>query len=521
MGILTMHTSEDEKNIYATGWCVTKWIGSKKPVDAIKLRIDVATNEHAGIIRFARRFGYYLPKGMRLNRYKISFDKHRVERFDIQNKLILNYNDVYFGRILYSVFDWRTGKNKNSKIYIDKGTAIYFRQSKHNTLGLTVRDANKYDYPEGQRRIRNAKNASKHVKEDIILMYEKNCSRYEESASILFEKLIDEGYDNVYFVLDKRCPALKDIPEKYRKNIVEKDSDKHLEYFFASRTFISTESTEHALQLRIANKDAMDKINSKDLNYVFLQHGVMYMVSLNSELRTGFRNNNLRMHKTVVSSEAEAQHFIKLAGINKKDLYITGLAKFDKSFKNPDANKIIIMLTWRRWETNIARENIEETKYFKMIERIFDSIPDSLKDRVVILPHPLMAERFIGQSRLSKYIVIPESYDKVFRECDTYITDYSSAAYDVFYRGAKIIFCWDEKEECMKHYGKGSFLLLDEENAFGDICMNSNEISMAIKKNYGRTQTQENIEKYRNIVEFYDGRNTERIIQKLREDKII
>lgn len=517
-----MNVSEDRKNIYAKGYCVTKFFGGKEPIDTDHISVDVAIKKDAGKIKFASRYGVYIPKGFRLNQYEIVFDKQEVKDFDIQNKLIVNYKDQYFGRILYSMFDWKTGQNKNSYVSINQGTAIYFRQSKHNSLGLTVRDVNQYDYPEGQARIKKAKSKASDLKDkNIILMYEKNCSRYEESASVLYERLVDEGYDNVYFVLNKDNKALEKISEKYKKNIIYKDSDKHLEYFFASDTFISTESTEHALQLRIASKAAMDKIKDKDLKYVFLQHGVMYMVSLNSELRTGFRNNNIKVHKTVVSSEAEAKHFIELAGIERKDLYITGLAKFDKCIRNRDADKIVIMPTWRRWETNQARENIEQTKYYRMIRRIYNAVPDGLKDKVIILPHPLMAERFKNGSALDESIVIADNYDEIFRECNTFITDYSSAAYDVFYRGANVIFCWEEKDECMEHYGEGSYLLLNETNAFGEVCMDKGEIRASIERNYGKPQLQENIDKYRKIVEFHDGRNTERIIRQLKKDGII
>jgi integrase/recombinase XerD len=73
----------------------------------------------------------------------------------------------------------------------------------------------------------------------------------------------------------------------------------------------------------------------------------------------------------VVSSEAEAMHFIELAGMKRDDLYITGLAKFDKCVRNEGADKIIIMPTWRRWETNQAKNNVEETGYYAMIETMY------------------------------------------------------------------------------------------------------------------------------------------------------
>ena len=127
--------------------------------------------------------------------------------------------------------------------------------------------------------------------------------------------------------------------------------------------------------------------------YVFLQHGPTYMVSLNMDLRNGFRKKtDYKLHKTVVSSKLEAEHFIELGGMSMDDLYITGMAKFDRSVRNEGADRIVIMPTWRRWETNQARDDIKQTNYYRMVRLMYESVPEDLRDKVIILPHPLMAE---------------------------------------------------------------------------------------------------------------------------------
>ncbi len=535
IGILSFRTREDQGKIVLEASCVLKMQGSSKPMDTGLIRIDVPVMQNAAEIKFREKYGKKLPKGFRLNRFVLTVDRSIASELDIQNKLIVTYDDKYEGRMLYSMYDLKKGRNKNSEVYVHDGIAMYFRQSRYNSLTLTVRDANIYDTPEGQARIKKAYKAAMAKKTrrlgtgragldrsgEPILMYEKNCARFEESASVLYKKLIDTGHDNVFFVVNEDNPQIKDLPERYRKNLVWKDSDRHLELLFESDTYISTESTEHALQLRVASKLVMDKIKSRDLRYVFLQHGVMYMVSLNSDMRTGFRNIDHDFQRTVVSSELEAKHFIDLADMKREDLYITGLAKFDECFRNEDADKIIIMLTWRRWETNQARDDLENTKYYRMIKRIYDAVPDDLKDKTVILPHPLMADRFRESDDLGGHVFLNGSYDSVLQETSLLITDYSSIAYDAFYRGANIIFCWEEKDECMEHYGEGTYLMLNESNVFGDICMDSSEIRAAIERNYLKPQTEENKAAYSRIVEFRDGRNSERIIDCLKADKII
>ena len=518
-----MKVTEENGCIVAAGRCVVKLTGRREKVDTDDIRIDVPFKEDAARISFGSRHGKALPGGYQLNTYRLSVDLSEAKEFDIQNKLMPVYRDSEPGRFLYNIYDFKRGRNRNSRIIISGDKAVYFRQTIYNTMNLTVREANQYDTEEGQRRLEEALKRSEALKnEDIILMYEKNCSRYEESGSVLYERLIDAGYDNVYFIVDMDIPAVQELPEKYRKNLISKDSDKHLEYFFACKKFISSETIDHALQLRIASKAVHDKINGKGLSYVFLQHGVMYMVSLDSKLRTGFRKKTgYKLHRTVVSSEEEARHFIDLAGMDRSDLYITGLAKFDTSYRNEGADRIIIMPTWRRWETNLANEDVEQTGYYRMLERMYGAVPDELKEKVIILPHPLIAEQFRGEKSLGDHFLMADSYDRVFRDCDLLITDYSSIAYDAFYRGANVVFDWEDLDECMEHYGEGSHLMLTEEKAFGRVCRSREELKKAVRESYGQAQKAEDIEKYRKIVEFHDGRNSERIIQKLIEDGML
>ena len=522
IALLSRNIREENGRLIVRGTCLLKFLKKKETMDTDRISVDLPLKKGAAEISFGMRCGIPAPKGCRINTYRMSIDISDLSGFDMQNKLLVNY-DGYEGRILYDAADLKRGRNRNSEVFIRGGKAVYLRQNIHNSMFLTVRDVNQYDYPEGQKRIARARKASKSLRgRDIVLMYEKNCSRFEESASVLYKRLIDAGHDNVYYIADTSIPAVQALDERYRKNLIQKDSDRHLEYFFACDKFISSETIDHALQLRIANKAVQDKITGKGLSYVFLQHGVMYMVSLNSDLRVGFRQKKgYRLHRTVVSSQAEARHFIDMAGMSEEDLYITGLASFDTSYRHDDADRIIIMPTWRRWEANLAEEDPERTGYFRMLGRMYDAVPDELKDRVIILPHPLIAEKFRGENAFGGHFLMADSYDEVFRDCSLLITDYSSIAYDAFYRGANVVFDWTELDECMEHYGEGSHLMLNDDNVFGRACRNAEELRKAVAESYGRPQREEDIERYRHIVEFHDGRNSERIMEHLIKDGML
>ena len=51
--------------------------------------------------------------------------------------------------------------------------------------------------------------------------------------------------------------------------------------------------------------------------------------------------------------------------------------------------------------------------------------------------------------------------------------------------------------------------------------MNGPEITAAIRETYGREQDQTYLDRYSRIIEFHDGRNTERIIEHLIKDGVL
>lgn len=515
--------SRKENNIKLRGLCVTKLIRSRETINTDEIKIDTQDVRNIADISFSFKKGISFLKGWHINSYTLTLEFDEIKKLDIQNKLIVNYQDKYYGRIIYNAFDLKRGRSRNSKVFISGEISAYFRQTINNTMYLTVRETNVYDYRKYKIKVLLAFICSKlMIKKNIILMFEKECEKYEESASVLYEELINMGYENVFYVLDRGCRAWNNVPEKYKVNIIEKGSFKHLVYFFRCRKFIGTETLGHAIQLRAANRLIVNKVQSKRLSYVFLQHGVMYMISLDADLRSGFKQQGLDLYRVVVSSEAEAGHFIELGGFSRDELYITGLAKFDRSIRYEGADKIVVMLTWRRWETNQASTCFSETKYFKMLERIVGAIPENLKDKLIILPHPLMRKAMENSDNiLNKYFPQEDTYDEILRECDTLITDYSSIAYDAFYRGSKVIFYWEEKDECLSHYGEAAKLMLNEDNAFGEICWKVSCLSQIVDGSYKEQQPEMYKEKFFKIVNYKDGKNTKRIVKKLQEEKIV
>ena len=183
-----------------------------------------------------------------------------------------------------------------------------------------------------------------------------------------------------------------------------------------------------------------------------------------------------------------------------------------------DADKIMIMPTWRQWEYNELRFDYKNSGYYKMVLSMFKSVPKKYRNKIVIAPHPLMYDAF-KNTNLSKYMSDNLEYNELLKHVEVLITDYSSIAFDAFSRGANVIFWWKDLKECMLHYG-GS-LLLNKDNAFGPVCNREWELKKTINKMYGKKQDIKYTDNYKEIVSFSDGKNSERLISLLEKDNIL
>jgi CDP-glycerol glycerophosphotransferase (TagB/SpsB family) len=468
-----------------------------------------------------------LAKVYRLTLYTVSINLNELQLSHINNVIYISGSNEKYEiakrALSYNLLGKRDFLMLRSKIHnLANNKVIYLKQGNGNSLILTQREKNTSDAKLHRFKISIAFVLSKLLFfYQPIVLFEKQSETYEESASILYEKLIDKGYKNTFFILGKEKRDLYSIGKKYLKNIIERHSFKHYFLYFSAKTFLATETPFHGTELRTVSRFIHWHIRySKRFKYVFLQHGIMLMVSLDSKTRSAFRKGGwLSQHgKIVVASKEEANHFIDLGGFEKEDLFITGIPKFDLSTKDKNADKIIIMPTWKPWEEAKAKSTPEKTDYYNMLKEMFNSVPLELRDKVKILPHPLISKH-LKKTNLKKYIPEKFSYHLELKKTALLITDYSSIAFDAFYRGAPTIFWWKELEKNMNIYQ--AHLMLNKDNVFGDICYNSQELSKSIKDNYQSTQKQIYIERFNKLVDFPEGKNTERLIEKLKEENYI
>lgn len=369
-------------------------------------------------------------------------------------------------------------------------------------------------------KIKLAKMFSKKKNEkNVNLYFEKKSERAEESSIKVFDKVKSSKMvnSNDYFILDKKAPYYKEMKRKYGFYLIPKFSFRHYKSIYESNYFVSSELPNHIINDRIFIDSLRDKI--METPSVFLQHGIMFAKPVDNPMAFGFHKNYNKYNniKNVVSSDLEAAQFYKM-GYEDKDLIKTGLATFDDIHLDAGADRIAFMPTYRYWEERLIYSgDITKTSYFKSIIKIIHAFDHAnLIDRLLIVPHNKFSE-YIYENLPEYKNIIESNPSNALKKAIVFITDYSSAIYDSIHRGAFPIFYWEEKDYLIKNYK--AIPPVNENNAPGVIAYNTEElienVESAISTNYFVPESIK--DKFKQINEFDDNKNTDRIVSELKK----
>lgn len=359
---------------------------------------------------------------------------------------------------------------------------------------------------------------------NIILMFEKESRRAQESGYYIFTKLMKEKNmkSKVYFIIDELSEDYKKIKKEYPNNVVEKYSFKHYLYMYLSKYFISSELPNHVLNTRFYIKHLKKVIEEKPL--IFLQHGIMFAKPVDNPAAQGFYKNNCQynIYKNVISSDLEATQFYKM-GYDDNDLIKCGLTKFDISKSIKTGDKIMVMLTYRYWEEAFVLDSkkIKQTSYYRTYMDIINAFEkNNMLDRLLLSCHPKFADCLIKSAPKYKSI-IENNIDRGLQQSKIFITDYSSASYDAHYRGAYIIYYWAEKDYLISNYK--AIPPINESNCDGIPVYSCDELILEVKRAIEKKYKMDDVynKRYKKINEFSDNKNGERLIKELKKLGII
>ncbi len=356
-----------------------------------------------------------------------------------------------------------------------------------------------------------------------------NCGDNGEAFFRYLRKVKPQGV-KVYYAINKG-PAYKKM--KPLGHIVDHSSKWYKLLFLACKNVISS----HA-DVIVQNPFDYYSYLYQDLlrqkNFIFLQHGV-----IKDDLSGWLNKYNKNIRGFICAAKPEYDSIIETPTYfyTPREVWLTGLARFDRLYKN-EKKYITIMPTWRRSlmegmdrETGVWSESsaFTDSDYFRFYNALINNERLLMAAKqygytICYMPHPNIIERaeLFDRHPDVKFFTSADEYRDVYAESNLILTDYSSAVFDFAYLRKPVVYAQFDKEEFFggSHvYTKGYFDY--ERDGFGEVLydLDSTVESLIDYMKSGcqlKDVYRERIDKF---FAFNDQNNCQRILDKILEMK--
>lgn len=406
------------------------------------------------------------------------------------------------------------GKRLNSESYANLSSMI----ERKNSVKIELPEKVKL-----LRKIASLSQVKKKFKECWVLV--DNELRADDNAEH-FYRYIKEHQPNVnaYFLLNKSSSDWARLKAEGFA-LIEFGSLQHRLALLNAKFLLSSHANP-AIVNYLPRKHFSDIMKYK---FVFLQHGVT------KDDQSEWLNSR-KIDFLVTAGKPEFDDIAKKGRYRytSKEVILTGFPRYDNLQKLESKRKILIMPTWRKSlagellkksSKRIKNENFNDSDFCKQWGGFLKS--DNLKSlvkahdyEVIFLPHPNLVD-YLEDLSIPDYINIESldkcSIQKLFKETDVLITDYSSVAFDVAYmRKPVLYFQFDKNTFFAEHsYSKGYYDYA--QHGFGEVADNIEHLQNALTKTIENScKLDEFFE--RRINAFFphnDNKNSERLFDRL------
>lgn len=483
----------------------------------------------------------------KVSKKKILFSKYRtrinVKKSELDKKeILINNNFTIKMDVNGETISYNLGKGDRRikrpreyyppiKSIYDKEYAFHIRRDNHSNLVLvkrlkeSIEDTFKFKILENKfssfllYEMSNILNKISHKK--INLFYEKYAGKVEEGTFDLCKKCVSSNNSKNYFIITKDSPDYEMI--KDLKFVVTKFSLKYYWLIYNANSFISSDAPLHLNILRSNNKFLRKSLVEK--KFIFLQHGVTYLKA--HQKNSAYRNEKeSEPDYMVAGSEKEKEVICEMLSIPEERIWNTGLPIFDtieyNHINNDSDDFITIMLTWKPYEEHLY--DFRESSYYQSVIETYDMLSKYIDtNKIYIIPHPKVFDLLMNTDMKDNVWQGPIS--KILMLSKLLITDYSSVAYNTFYQGGGVVFYQPDLRLYEKMNGE---LVPNDDEYIGKRAFNINQLEDIIKEtiedgkiDLNKIRTKEFEENYESINEFSDGKNIERIHDKLIKHKLI
>ncbi|WP_286229703.1 CDP-glycerol glycerophosphotransferase family protein [Neobacillus mesonae] len=272
---------------------------------------------------------------------------------------------------------------------------------------------------------------------------------------------------NAYYVIEKDSPERKNIEDL--GNILDFKSKEHIWHVLMATRIIGSHHADYLYPVRSRRfKRAVKGVK------VFLQHGVMgtkNMIANYGKNASGFHTDAF-----IVSSDFEKEMIVNDFGYNPKEVFVTGLSRYDRLLANDVEVKrqLLIIPTWRDWIT--TDDAFLESEYFERYRDLvynpeLHEIAKKNELEILLCLHPNM-QKFSYHFQDAPVRVINQGEVDVqylLKESAIMITDYSSVGFDFSFLYKPIIYYQFDRD---RFIGKRPSHLDLENDLPGDIVTN-------------------------------------------------
>ena len=479
----------------------------------------------------------FLPSGLR--GFKTLFSSLKVVRVRLPDEADIN-NPVRFHQRLEQgelkhqpVLFYSRKAERNTRLYYVPFSARYYknvarhlRRTKESKLifvqrpKFQIEDTLRFRFWESRlvsgTLYNIARVSRKFSRKEKIVFYEKFASKAEEGTFELFQ-MVRRHNKHSFFVLDPESSQFDSLSDE--ENLVPRFSLRYYWTIFSASVFVGTEVPTHLSLLRSNNSWARRKYYSTP--YVFLQHGIIFMKNL-GPTSVYVKGREGEPDFIVASSEKESLVIQRDLCLSKEQIWVTGLGQFSLMeydyIKQESRDIVTIMLTWRPYDEKVL--DAEQTSYLRVLNEAVQQVKQSLPEAELrIVPHP----KFSDALSLSDMqgLLWRGSVSEALQDTKLLLTDYSSIAYNAFYRGAGVIFYQPDLDEYESATGK---LIPEPEEYVGHRAFDPEELRSVLGQGQSANgsvdlsffRTEQFLKNYAEINSFNDGANLDRIAEKLR-----
>ena len=349
------------------------------------------------------------------------------------------------------------------------------------------------------------------------LIFEKRSMRAQDAGFEFFKYLrSNQQTQSAYFLLDATSPDFARVQE-YADHLVTFGSFKHLYLLHRAKLYVSSETNGHAYFWRHNTGIVSHLVRIHPS--IFLQHGVLGFKKLDNFFQVDSLSAPLLF---ITSSEFEQSIVETHLSYPRNRIPITGLARWDSVQVSPmnQRNVVLFFYTWRPWLDDVSLEVLKVSDYYKHIvaQVTSSSLQTWVKrsdKKIVIVLHPKVAELF--PDKHIDNVTILGDVDIQLRELmervAVLITDYSSLAWEAYYRDIPVIFDRFDIERYQKAVG---MYLTSEKMPFGEVLTTdlSYQLSCLVEREW--MLLPKDVKNKTTFFQFQDSHNSERVYEAIK-----